>query len=252
MRVNGTPRISVVTVTFNCVGTVSDCMDSVASQSWVRREHVVIDGASSDGTAALLESRRAQLDAFVSEPDGGIYDALNKGIARTTGEIVGILHADDVYAGQGVLERVARAFEDSEVDAVYGDLEYVQKEDVTRIVRRWRSCSFDSRKLSWGWMPPHPALFVRREWYERIGPFDSSYKIAADYDFILRLFSHAELHAVYIPDVLVKMRLGGASNRTIRNIVQKSREDLRALHQNRIGGIGALVWKNLSKIGQFS
>lgn len=199
----------------------------------------------------MLESRRDQLAVLISEADSGIYDALNKGIARASGDIIGLMHADDFYAAPKVLEWVVQAFENPEVDAVYGDLEYVQQADVTRTIRRWRSSPFDARKLSWGWMPPHPTLYVRRGWYERIGAFDPSYRIAADYDFILRLFSQPEFRAIHIPEVFVKMRLGGVSNRSVRNITQKSREDYRALRQNRIGGIGALAWKNLSKIGQF-
>lgn len=243
--------ISVVTATFNCERTVADCLASIASQSWPHREHIVIDGASCDGTVGILESRRCQLDVLVSERDCGIYDALNKGIERATGEIIGLLHADDIYAKQTALERVASIFEDSEVDAVYGDLEYVQQENVANVVRRWRSGMFDKRKLSWGWMPPHPTLFVRRAWYERIGAFDSSYRIAADYDFILRLFSQNGFRAIYVPEVLMKMRVGGVSNRSISNIVRKTKEDFRALRENQVGGIGALAWKNLSKIGQF-
>jgi glycosyltransferase involved in cell wall biosynthesis len=244
-------KISVITITWNCASTIADCLDSVASQIYSNREHVVIDGASTDGTVDILRSREGQLGVLVSEPDNGIYDALNKGIARATGDVVGFLHADDVYASPEILAHVAAAFADPSVCAVYGDLQYVRKEDMTQVVRHWQSCPFSRRKLAWGWMPPHPTLYVRREWYEKIGGFDTRYRIAADYFSMLQLFSQPDFKAVYLPEVLVKMRLGGASNRSLENIIRKSREDLDALRRSGVGGLGALAWKNLSKIGQF-
>jgi glycosyltransferase involved in cell wall biosynthesis len=247
-------KISIITVTCNCVSTVGDCLASIAGQTYCHREHVVIDGASTDGTVELLEKSRGELGVLVSEPDQGIYDALNKGIARASGEVVGFLHADDLYAHPDVLSDVARAFNDPNACAVYGDLQYVKQRDTSAVVRHWQSSPFSVQRLAWGWMPPHPTLYVRREWYERIGGFDTRYHIAADYFSILQLFSHPEFKAVYLPQVLVKMRLGGASNRSLRNIVRKSREDFEALRRSRVGalgGVGALVTKNLSKIGQF-
>lgn len=244
-------KLSVVTATFNCAATLADCLDSVAQQTHAHREHVVIDGASRDGTLALLQSRRAQLAVLLSEPYHGIYEALNKGIARCTGDVVGFLHADDVYGSPQVLAQVAAAFADPAVCAVYGDLQYVRKQDLNQVVRQWRSTPFSRRQLAWGWMPPHPTLYVRRQWYAQIGGFDSRYRIAADYFSILSLFSQPGFKAVYLPQVLVKMRVGGASNRSLQNIVRKSREDLDALRRSGVGGLGALVWKNASKLGQF-
>lgn len=244
-------KISIITATWNCAETVGDCLDSVAGQTWPNREHVVIDGASRDATVEVLESRRAQLSVLVSEPDRGIYDALNKGIARAGGDVVGFLHADDVYAGPDVLTRVAEAFVDPSVAAVHGDLQYVRKDDTSQVVRYWKSSPFSHRRLRWGWMPPHPTLYVRREWYERIGGFDTRYRIAADYFSILQLFSQPGFNAAYLPEVLVKMRLGGASNRSLANVVRKSREDLDALRRTGVGGVGTLAWKNASKLAQF-
>lgn len=243
--------ISVITATWNCAATMGDCLDSVAEQNWTNREHVVIDGGSRDGTVEVLDARRSELSVLVSEPDNGIYDALNKGIARASGDVVGFLHADDVYAGPDVLAHVAEAFADPSVTAVYGDLQYVRKDDTNHVVRHWKSAPFSRRRLAWGWMPPHPTLYVRREWYERIGGFDTRYRIAADYFSILTMFSHPEFKAVYLPEVLVKMRLGGESNRSLGNILCKSREDLDALRRSGVGGMGALFWKNFSKVGQF-
>lgn len=244
-------KISVITATWNSAGTVGDCLASVAAQTWPHREHVVIDGASQDGTLALLEARRAQLAVLVSEPDQGIYDALNKGLAKAQGEVIGFLHADDMFADEQVLSRVAAAFADPAVMAVYGDLQYVDKADVTRVIRHWRSAPFTPGRLARGWMPPHPTLYVRRAVYERLGGFATRYRIAADYDFMLRLFSQPGLVSAYLPQVLVRMRVGGASNRSVANILRKSAEDWRALRENRVGGLGALALKNLSKLGQF-
>jgi glycosyltransferase involved in cell wall biosynthesis len=244
-------RISIVTATRDCAGTLRDCLRSVAAQTWTEREHVVIDGASRDGTLALLESHRDQLDVLVSEPDSGIYDALNKGLERATGDVIGFLHADDVYASPHALERIALAFANPAVGAVYGDLQYVRKDDLNRVVRNWKSAPFSLRRLAWGWMPPHTTLYVRREWYERVGRFDTRYRIAADYFSILTLFSQPGLNPVHVPEVLVKMRVGGVSNRSLAGILRKSQEDLDALRRSGVGGVGALMWKNLGKVGQW-
>jgi len=244
-------KLSVVTATYNCAETLADCLDSVAGQTHGDVEHIVIDGASSDGTLDLLRSRRAGLAQLVSEPDGGIYDGLNKGIALAGGEVVGFLHGDDVYADAQVLARVAETFADPAVAAVYGDLEYVSQAEPTRVVRHWHAGNFAPRRLRWGWMPPHPTLFLRRALYARLGVFDTGYRIAADYDLMLRMLTHLEGEVVYLPQVLVRMRLGGVSNRSLRTVVRKSREDYRALRANGVGGVGALAWKNLSKLPQF-
>lgn len=248
------PKISIVTATWNCAYTIEDCLQSVAAQTWPYREHVVIDGGSKDGTVPLLEKHSEQIGILISEPDKGIYDALNKGIARASGDVVGFLHADDLYAHKDVLAKVARAFENPSLCAVYGDLQYVSKEDTSQVVRHWASRPFEPHMLRQGWMPPHPTLYVRREWYERIGGFDINYRIAADYFSILQLFSQPGFKAMYIPDVLVKMRVGGASNRSLKNIIHKSREDYDALRRSNFGlmpAVMALGMKNFSKVGQF-
>jgi glycosyltransferase len=244
-------KISVVTVTFNCATTVADCLGSVAGQSYPDREHIVIDGASLDGTQEVLQGHREELAVLVSEPDEGIYFGLNKGIARATGDVIGLLHADDLYADSTILARVAEAFDDPAVEAVYGDLVYVAKEDTTRVIRCWRSGEFRPSRLGWGWMPPHPTLFLRRSLYQRFGLFDTRYRIAADYDLMLRMLTQLSGLVVYLPQVLVRMRVGGASNRSVVQVLRKSWEDYQALRANQIGGAGALAWKNLSKLPQF-
>ena len=243
---------SLISVVFNRVLTVRGSMESLYAQTYRAWQHVVVDGASTDGTLAVVNSFPGEQRVLISEPDNGIYDALNKGMRLSTGEIIGVLHSDDFLADADVLKDVADAFADPTVDAVYGDLVYVSSSDPSRVVRYWRSCAFHPGLLVRGWMPPHPALFLRRRVVEAVGLYDTSFRIAADYDYILRCFSRPGFKAVHLPRVLVRMRLGGASNRSLTRILRKSREDLRALRKNRIGGWGTLLLKNLSKLGQFS
>lgn len=244
-------KISVITAVVNRVDTITQALASMQRQTWKQVEHIVIDGASTDGTLRVIEGQRDRLAVLVSEPDHGIYDALNKGFALASGDVVGLMHSDDFYADERVLERVALAFADPAVDGVYGDLDYVAKADPTRIIRRWRSGTYQRSRLAWGWMPPHPTLFLRRAVIEQWGGFDTSFRIAADYDAMLRYLARGRIRLHYIPEVLVKMRVGGESNRSLPRILRKSREDYMALRRNEVGGLWALAWKNLSKLGQF-
>ena len=246
-----TMKISVITAVYNNRDTIAQALDSALAQTHPDVELVVIDGGSSDGTLQVLQGYANRLAVLVSEPDRGIYDALNKGIARASGEVVGFLHSDDLFADEHVLARIAAAFADPAVDAAYGDLLYVSKDNPDRVVRTWRAGAFTPGNLAHGWMPPHPTFYVRRKVYEALGGYDTSYRIAADYDCMLRFLGKGGVRAAYIPEVLVKMRVGGASNRSLKNILQKSREDYRALRVNGVGDIWALAWKNLSKLPQF-
>lgn len=223
----------------------------MSRQDYGSIEHIVVDGASGDGTIEILENSRDQIDVLISEKDNGIYDALIKGIKISSGDVIGFLHADDLFANDGVVSRIAASFADPAVDAVYGDLVYVRKSDTSHVIRRWRAGDFSRRRLSWGWMPPHPTFYVRRNLYERFGTFNTRYRIAADYDCMLRILGQGGIVPTYIPEVLVKMRVGGASNRSIANILRKSTEDFQVLRRNNLGGLGALAWKNLSKLRQF-
>lgn len=242
---------SVITACFNSAQTIGDALSSVVVQSYPKVEQVIIDGGSHDGTMDVVSRLGGRVARIVSEPDNGIYDALNKGICRSNGDIVGFLHSDDFYADSEVLSRIAQAFEDPSVHAVYSDLQYVLKADTSRVLRYWRAGEFSKRSLYRGWMPPHPTLYVRREWYDRIGGFDVNYRISADYDFILRLFMAHGFKSAYLPGVTVKMRVGGNSNRSLSKIFCKSREDLTVLRRNGVGGIGSLLCKNIRKVGQF-
>ncbi len=250
-------KISVITAVYNNKETIVDALESVLSQSYHNVEHIVIDGGSTDGTVELVRAFGDKIEKFVSEPDGGIYDALNKGISLATGDAVGFLNSDDVYAHDRVLEKIARAFQYEGVDSVYGDLNYVKRDDVSKVVRHWKSHEFSRNKLRTGWMPPHPTFYVRRKIYEKYGGFDTSFKIAADYDSILRFLGLNHISTTYIPEVLVQMRLGGVSNRNIRSILQKSIEDYKALKKNAMGGRRGIqgkrtvFMKNFSKVSQF-
>lgn len=244
-------KFSILTAVWNRAGTLGDALDSLAAQSHQNYEHVVQDGGSNDGTLDLLAARPDPRRSLVSTPDGGIYDALNRGLARCQGDVIGLLHSDDFFAHPQVLARVAARFEETGADAVYGDLDYVAAADTARVIRHWRAGDYNPANLRRGWMPPHPALFLRRSVIDRHGGYDTSFRIAADYDAILRYFGKGGISAAWLPEVLVKMRVGGESNRSLERILRKSREDYRALKTNGVGGFGALAWKNLSKLSQF-
>ena len=243
-------KITIITAAYNSASTIADAIESVRSQSYPEIEHIVADGCSTDDTCSIVERHRHPGLRLFSEPDGGIYDALNKAIARSTGDVVGLVHSDDFLAHSQVLETVARAFEDPSVEAVYGDLTYVAKDNPARVIRYWRAGEFKRRKLRYGWMPPHPSLYLRSSVFDRMGCYDTRYRIAADYDFILRYFKDVRVQPVYIPEVLLVMRVGGASNGNLSGIIRKMGEDYASIKRNGIGGIEVLLAKNLSKAGQ--
>lgn len=243
-------KISIITSVYNNRDTISDAIESVLSQTYPNIEYIVIDGASRDGTVDIISQYADRITTFVSEPDRGIYDGLNKGVERATGDVIAFLHSDDLYNDPEAVARVAEAFISTNADAVYGDLVYTPKSDTSKVLRYWKSRDFHPDLLKKGWMPAHPTFFVRRDLYKRYGSFDTSFRIAADYDFMLRVLSQG-IKTHYLPTVLYKMRVGGESNKSIKNIIKKMREDYRALKNNRIGGISTIVIKNLSKIPQF-
>jgi glycosyltransferase len=244
-------KISVITAAYKSEATVGEAIASVAAQTHPDLEHLVIEGNSEDGTLDAIEHASHDRMRLISEPDNGIYDALNKGVKNATGDVIGFIHSDDFLAHDGVLARIAAAFEDPDVEAVFSDLDYVSQADTSRVIRHWSTGAFHLRRLKYGWMPAHPTLYLRREVYERFGLYDTNFYISADYDFILRYFSQATGQSVYISEVLYKMRLGGVSNRNLAKIRQKMTEDLLAIRRNRVGGVHTLALKNLSKIGQF-
>lgn len=226
------PSISIITATYNSAATIADCLTSVSSQTWPC-EHIIIDGASKDNTVEIVRGVSASARIF-SEPDDGIYDAMNKGIRLATGDIVGILNSDDFYAGPHVLEKVANRFRQSGVDVLFADLVYVRPDNLDRVVRYYSGIGFTPEKFAWGWMPPHPTFFVRRELYERYGLFHTDYQIAADYELTARFLARHKVRYAYLPEVIVKMRAGGVSTRGLRSTWILNREILRACAENGI------------------
>lgn len=222
-------KLSILTVTFNTLATLKDAYFSLCAQTFTQWEWVVQDGGSTDGTQQWLESLTDERVNWVSKSDSGIYDALNKAISRAKGEWIGLLHSDDLYPNVEVLKLVLEATPGK--DAIYGDLKYVQAANVSKVLRHWKSGVFSPTLLSKGWMPPHPTLFLKKEIYEELGMFNTQFKIAADYDFILRVFSKPNLQVAYLPDVLMLMRQGGKSSKW-QNLFQKSYEDFLIIRKN--------------------
>ncbi len=237
-------KISVITVAFNAEKTIADTLDSVATQLHPDVEHIVVDGASTDGTLTVIERHGQRVSRLVSEPDHGIYDAMNKGLRLATGDIIGFLNADDVYADTGVLARVSANMEAEGLDALFGDAEFVSAEQPDRPLRRYRSERFRPGRIAWGWMPAHPTLFLRRELYERFGLFRTDYRIAGDFELVARMFHGDTLKYRHLPEVLVRMQTGGVSTGGWRNTLLLNREVLRACREN---GISTSLPKILSK-----
>lgn len=235
-------KISIITATFNSAATIADCLRSVACQTQPV-EHIIIDGASRDNTLEIVRGV-SPAARILSEPDHGIYDAMNKGIRVATGDVVGILNSDDFYAGPQVIEKVTALFQQSGADVLFADLVYVRPDNLEQVVRYYSGAGFTPDKFAWGWMPPHPTLFVRRELYERYGLFRTDYKIAADYELIARLLFSHKVRYVYLPEVIVRMRTGGISTRSLRSNWILNREILRACAEN---GISTNIWKVYSK-----
>ena len=244
------PKISVITATLNSAQTLSDTLESLKQQSYTNLEHVVVDGLSVDNTLDVVRHLGIQGAVLDSQPDQGIYDALNRGIGLATGDVVGFLHSDDFFPDPDVLSKIARAFSDPSIEMCFGDLAYVDQEDTSRIVRRWKSGGFRPSRLKFGWMPPHPTFYVRRELLSRY-PFDVEYRISGDYDAMLRLLIREAARVVYIPHELVHMRLGGASNKSFTNVMRKTKEDWRAIRSNGVGGGVTLACKSARKLPQF-
>lgn len=237
-------KISVITVCYNSARTLERTLQSVAEQDWSDVEHIVIDGGSSDGSAKILETFRSRLAHVVSEPDHGIYDSMNKGLACAQGEIVCFLNSDDYYAGPQVLSLVAKKMQAQDLDAVMGDVGFFHEKFPRRVIRRYRSDRFTPARLAWGWMPAHPALFLRKRVIQRVGRFKTDYRIAGDFEFIVRAFHGRALRYEHLPGILVHMQTGGASTGGWRSKFLLNREVLRACREN---GLQTHMLKILSK-----
>lgn len=227
-------KISVITVSYNSATTIADTVRSVAGQMHPDIEHLVIDGLSTDDTVKVVEANRHLNLVLSSEKDAGIYDAMNKGLTRATGEVIGFLNADDFFADAEVLARVAKTFEaDSRIEACFGDLVYVT-EDNRKVVRYWKSRPYKIGCFARGWSPAHPTFYIRRSALDRLGQFDLAYRLAADTEFMMRYLERGAVRSAYIPHVQVRMRVGGATNQSWRNIARQNREILEAFKKNSI------------------
>jgi glycosyltransferase len=246
-------KVSIITAVFNRERTIADAIQSVQRQTERSQiEYIVVDGNSTDGTADVVRQHRAQIDQSIREPDRGIYDALNKGIRHATGDIVGFLHADDMLDGDSVIGSIRDLFARGDYDAVYGDLVYVDAENTQRVIRYWRSGDYRVNRFRWGWMPPHPSVYVRREVYERFGGYRLDMGSAADYECLVRLMVKQKIRVGYLPEIVVRMRLGGKSNASLANRIAANRSDREAWLVNGLRPPWGLRFtKPLSKLPQY-
>ena len=245
-------KVSLVTVCYNSADTIEDTLRSVLSQSYPDIEYILIDGASKDATLQKIEPIKSKIAKLVSEPDKGIYDAINKGILLATGDIVGVLNSDDFYTDDKVIEDVVKTFKNTQCDCSYADLQYVDRDHPDTVKRNWISGEYADGMFLKGWMPPHPTFFIKRKCYQDFGLFNLQLKSAADYELMLRMLHVHKIKSSYINRVLVKMRIGGKSNVTLVNRIKANREDKMAWKINNIKPrFYTLALKPLSKIGQF-
>lgn len=242
-------KVSIITATFNSAHTIKNTISSVSNQSHKDVEHIFVDGASNDMTLNAIKKNCNYDYKIISEPDSGIYDALNKGVRIANGDIICILHSDDFFNSKHALEKIVHTFQNHSVNGVYSDLNYVSKNDTSKVVRKWKSGSYSKGKIKNGWMPPHPSLFLRTSIAKRY-IYDINYNISADYDFFLRIKNDPKFNLFYLPEVLICMRTGGKSNKSFSNILLKMKEDYRAIIQNNAGGFKTLLLKNVRKLPQ--
>ncbi len=244
-------KVSIITVVRNNAATVAGCIESVLGQTHPDIEYIIVDGGSTDGTVEIIRTYERKLSRFISEPDNGIYDAMNNGIGAASGDVIGILNSDDFYADPSVITTVASAFAAYNVQAVFGDLVYVKRDDTNKVVRYYSSAGFTPDRFAYGWMPAHPTFFVKRACYEQFGLFKTDYRIAADFELLARFLGKHHVSYRYIPRVMIKMRTGGLSTRSWRSNVILNREIVRACSENGIRTNAVMVYsKYLTKVFQ--
>ncbi|MBS1490496.1 MAG: glycosyltransferase [Bacteroidetes bacterium] len=227
-------KLSILTVSYNSARTILSTFQSIRAQTYPAIEYIVVDGNSTDGTVDIIQANRDLIQKYLIEPDRGIYDAMNKAIGLATGEVVGILNSDDFYADETILEKVAHAFGDPSVDAVFGNLVFVDSNNLSKIVRTYSSAHWNPRKFAWGFMPAHPTFFVRRKYYEQLGLFKTDYKIAADYELLIRFLAVHQLKYQYLPLKMVVMRKGGVSSKNLKSNFILNNEIMRGCRENGI------------------
>jgi len=246
-------KVSIITVCYNSEDTIGDTIKSVASQSYPNIEYIIVDGGSTDQTINIVKSWGDRVNIFISEPDRGIYDAMNKGIMQATGEIIGVLNSDDVFEANSVIAEIAQVFEDNAAcQCVYGDLLYVSSQDMNKVLRYWESGNFTKNCFYYGWMPPHPTFYVRRSVFDRFGYYLAELQVAADYEFMLRILGKHQQPVEYIKKVLVRMRAGGVSNKSIVNRRRSFQENYTAWRVNELKPYPFTIpLKILRKLGQY-
>ncbi len=245
-------KVSIITIAYNSAATIEDTIRSVVAQDYLDIEYIIIDGGSKDNTLSIASKYRDHISCIVSEKDNGIYDAMNKGVAKATGNIVGILNSDDFYASNNIISNVVNEFVVSKCDGLYGDLVYVNREDADKVVRTWKAGAYHHGKFKRGWMPPHPTFFVKNNKYTELGMYNLNLKSAADYELMLRFIHKHEIKMSYLPLIMTKMRIGGQSNMTLKNRIKANMEDRLAWKINGLKpGLFTLTWKPLSKLFQF-
>jgi len=245
-------KVSIITICYNSEATIRETITSVLSQSYSDIEYIIVDGASKDGTCEIVRSFGDKISTFVSERDKGIYDAMNKGVKLATGDVIGILNSDDFYADANVVSDIVHTFEKTGARGVYADLVYVDRENINKITRTWKSGPYEDGKFLFGWMPPHPTFFVKREVYEAYGHYTTELRSSSDYEFMLRVIHKEKISVGYLPRVITKMRVGGQSNVTLANRKKANREDRRAWEMNGLKPyFFTIALKPLRKIHQF-
>jgi len=245
-------KVSIITTVLNNKETIESAIKSVLGQRYLDIEYIVIDGGSIDGTIKIIESYKNKISKFISEPDRGIYDGMNKGIKNATGDIIGNLNSDDFYANTNVIETVVKTMKEKNVDVCWGDLVYVNKKNLEKTIRYWKSSEYKEGKFKKGWMPPHPTFFVKKWVYEKYGVFNLDFPIAADYELMLRFLEKYKVKSCYIPQILVKMRLGGKSTKSIKNIIKANIDCYKSWKINGLKINPIIIFiKPFSKISQF-
>ena len=227
-------KISLITVTYNSEKYLSQSIESVKRQTYKDIEHIIVDANSTDGTLSIIKKYEDHISKWISEPDRGMYDAINKGIRMATGDVIGILNSDDMLVSDDVIASIVNVFENKQVDSVYGDLQYVDKDDTNRIFRIWKGKRYDRNLFRIGWMPGHPTFYVRRSLIEKYGGYENHYFTAADYEFMARYLFKFKISSFYLPKLIVKMRVGGASNKSISRRFRANRRDYLAMKTNNI------------------
>jgi glycosyltransferase involved in cell wall biosynthesis len=245
--------VSIITVTYNNVSTITETINSVLAQSYPDIEYVIIDGSSTDGTVAVVNSYGKKITKFISEPDYGIYDAINKGIRFASGDILGVLNSDDFFYDDNVIERIAAAFIDTDIDAVFGDVQFVDPLNTKKVVRYYSSKHFSTAKFRFGFMPAHPSFYVKRELFEKFGYYKTDYKIAADYELLIRFLHVNKIACKYLEMPFIIMRMGGISNKSVFSNFTLNKEIARACKENGIKtNIFFIYSKYFTKIFEFS